>query len=534
VKKLILFFGINQGREVTMSRLEFIDDEARARFYSGEVRELVCRGLSLAEIPELPEGLEILDASSNSELKRLPKLPKGLRELYTRHCELKELPKLPNSLQALGLKGPHLLWGARLPKELRALSVSDGNLECLGPLNELRMLVCVNIKFRDFYVPRNLRMLSLNPKCNVGDEVVLNWFPPELEFLDISCEGIFRLANLPSTLKYLKIGKSLQSMPNLPEGLEALNCFENWHLRELPNLPNSLKILDVGSSKIRRLPKLPDGLRRLYCQKSELTSLPSLPDALELINLSCTQICGELVVPSRVKYLVFNNTQVERVQWRGGIMPPLIHIVAYSSRLNTVPPLPENIEYIDVSNCRLEGVWRGYFAKLDTLKCQTNDLTELPSIGYVQTLMCRPNQLTHMPDVVAAPRVGGLPDNKTPAVKWFPSLRELCGAVVYPQWLNQRVGIAELDEYLATFCRCPGCEKMAHVEKKFFCDDSEFRVAAWMCYKCEPGNRPRTTEPFSTKLARDYSDEYFNQAVAPYLMHDNNTQQWFTISPATE
>jgi hypothetical protein len=519
-----------------MSRLEFIDDEARARFYSGEVRELICRGLNLVEIPELPEGLEILNVGKNTGLKQLPKLPEGLRELYMHKCELIKLPKLPKSLVALSLQNTRLLWGVRFPKRIEALTMGHGYLENLDLLDNLRILICLTMCIDNFRVPRNLRVLSLHSGCQIGEKLKLEWFPPTLELLDIDCEGIREMRNLPNSLRYLRVGKDLCCELVLPEGLEAFVCYRNTGLRELPPLPASLKLLDISDSKISRLPSLPDGLRILFCQDTKVTTLPPLPAGLEQLNLNRSCVSGELEIPANMRRLWFGETAVRGVKWRGGVIPPLKWFIGYTSQLRQMPPLPEDIDYINVANCRLKGAWRGYFTNLSGLWCRTNKLTELPSIARAATLQCDENRLAYLPDVVLVPSVtcscsGNPSDGDTPMVKWFPSLRELCGAVVYPQWLNQRIGIVELDEYLAKFCRCPGCEKMAHVERKFARTEAGLRVAAWMCHQCRPGERRDSSVPTVAEIPASYSNYYFNEAVYPYLTRENNAQQWFNIRP---
>jgi len=60
----------------------------------------VSYNMYLHELPELPEGLEVLRAS-NCALTALPALPQSLRYLYVNNNYLTELPELPPGLEVL-------------------------------------------------------------------------------------------------------------------------------------------------------------------------------------------------------------------------------------------------------------------------------------------------------------------------------------------------------------------------------------------------------------------------------------------------
>jgi Leucine-rich repeat (LRR) protein len=64
----------------------------------------------------------------------------------------------------------------------------------------------------------------------------------------------------------------LTSLPELPEDLEILYCYEN-KLTSLPELPKTLKILMCHDNQIKLLPELPEKLEVLYCYNNPLESL---------------------------------------------------------------------------------------------------------------------------------------------------------------------------------------------------------------------------------------------------------------------
>jgi len=77
--------------------------------------------------------------------------------------------------------------------------------------------------------------------------------------------------------------QGLTSLPELPESLVALFCFNN-KLSELPELPESLEILECYNNQLSELPELPDSLKELYCDHNRLRSLPELPDSLKRLD----------------------------------------------------------------------------------------------------------------------------------------------------------------------------------------------------------------------------------------------------------
>ena len=83
--------------------------------------------------------------------------------------------------------------------------------------------------------------------------------------------------------KYIIDNLELNSFTNLVE----FNC-NSCDLKKLPNLPNSLKILKCYNNKLELLPeKLPNTLEILHCWNNKISKLPDLPDTL--IDLDCTR-----------------------------------------------------------------------------------------------------------------------------------------------------------------------------------------------------------------------------------------------------
>ncbi|MCW2255363.1 hypothetical protein M2263_001454 [Providencia alcalifaciens] len=135
----------------------------------------------------------------------------------------------------------------------------------------------------------------------------------------------------------------LVNLPNLPDGLEELNCSCN-DLVNLSNIPNRLKKLDCYMNKLVHIQNLPPSLEYLYVSRNRLTEIPMLP--------------------TRLKILTCNNNNLQRL-----------------------PELPDSTITIDASNNRLHEL-PTLPLELDLLECSGNNISTLSeSISH----LCRPN-----------------------------------------------------------------------------------------------------------------------------------------------
>jgi len=109
----------------------------------GEIIKLDVNGLSLSELSELPDALQLLECYDNN-LENLPEFPETLRVLFCGGNNLKTLPELPEALQRLWCWNNNLEILPELPEVLRELYCRDNNLEILPKLPEaLQDLECL-------------------------------------------------------------------------------------------------------------------------------------------------------------------------------------------------------------------------------------------------------------------------------------------------------------------------------------------------------------------------------------------------------
>ena len=84
----------------------------------------------------------------------------------------------------------------------------------------------------------------------------------------------------------------LMTLPDLPDGLEVLNCNSNI-LTAMPDLPQSLQILICSHNYLADLPELPPHLVKLFCDDNQLYSLPHLPKFLQVLHCNNNPLSPE-------------------------------------------------------------------------------------------------------------------------------------------------------------------------------------------------------------------------------------------------
>ena len=100
------------------------------------------------------------------------------------------------------------------------------------------------------------------------NEIPSNTTHLECQFISLPPPDII----LPSTITHFYCGfkygtHQLTSLPDLPETLEVLHCFNN-QLTSLPDLPNTLEVLLCQNNQLTSLPELPDTLHSLHCNNN--------------------------------------------------------------------------------------------------------------------------------------------------------------------------------------------------------------------------------------------------------------------------
>jgi Leucine-rich repeat (LRR) protein len=93
---------------------------------------------------------------------------------------------------------------------------------------------------------------------------------------------------------YLENRNIITSLPNLPKTLKTLSCIYT-DLKDLPEiLPPLLETLDCSGNELYKLPDIPHSLKILHCSNNQLMCLPDLPDTIEILYCEDNPFCDEL------------------------------------------------------------------------------------------------------------------------------------------------------------------------------------------------------------------------------------------------
>jgi hypothetical protein len=173
---------------------------------------------------------------------------------------------------------------------------------------------------------------------------------------------IHSLPALWSSLSILRCSDTkISVLPELPEGLEELECSYLYDLHNLPKLPSTLKRLDCKECPLDDLPELPEGLEELICNRTKITCLPKLPESLQILRCSFTPLLSLPTLGHNLKRLVLNSTYVSDIPE----LPPNLVKFSLNRPLNSyvpsvmvygkakyirLPKLPDSIESLNISN----------------------------------------------------------------------------------------------------------------------------------------------------------------------------------------
>lgn len=213
------------------------------------VVKIVLGKLGKLDKPQPWPGLDALLADAGGLCARFP----NLTHLYLWNLTgLQHLPELPEGLKVLDIRGcPDLTTLPRLPQRLERLIVED----------------CTKVGQLQAPALPDLVELSLKGSQQIPSQQVAQILEsaPGLAVVDVSGVEAFRtVRQWPAALVDLRLNgcAKLAELPDWPAGLRRLEL-RNTTLEDdsLPPLPDLIDYLDLGG--MRRLSKLPDGWQRV-------------------------------------------------------------------------------------------------------------------------------------------------------------------------------------------------------------------------------------------------------------------------------
>ncbi len=216
---------------------------------------LFCSENDLKTLDNLPESLKILDCSINSNIKSLDNLPNGLVCLICRECHITSLDNLPESLEILNCSGNMITNLSNLPNKLKILYCNDLRLNDLNNLpNSLTNLSCMCSEITSINLPNGLIELYA-----VSNNIkILDSFPPNLKYLDLSGCTKIKISNLPKSLERLEMENcDLSELPVLNDGIQYCNVSYNLiDIIDASQLPKSIETFNCTDNDIKQITNL--------------------------------------------------------------------------------------------------------------------------------------------------------------------------------------------------------------------------------------------------------------------------------------
>ena len=389
--------------------------------------DLNCSNNQLAELPSLPDGLEVLSCDRN-HLTSLPNLPDSLEELDCTDNQLTALPMLPDSLKYLMCADNKVMVLPALPGGLEYLDCDNNRLSSLPTLPAgLKNLYCSGNFLTGFdvtglsldylicsnnYIPDPSAVIGFptskwdnrnyifNPQKIKPDDITddftdLNFRAAVYEIIDKSPPEFIFEADVAG-ISWLGIGdRDIESLAGLEwfTSLSTLDCRYN-QLTELPVLPDSLRFLYCYYNRLTSLPTLPDNLEELICSDNLLTSLPVLPDGLESLDCGGNPLKSLPKLPDSLLSLDCLDNELTQLPT---LPSGLESLFCGNNPLMSLPKLPESLVWLSCLNTGLSEL-SALPEGLERLNCGSNQLTALPKLpDGLTSLNCWDNELTELP-----------------------------------------------------------------------------------------------------------------------------------------
>jgi uncharacterized repeat protein (TIGR01451 family) len=257
--------------------------------YFDALSTLNCSNNSVVSIPYLPQNMYQLIIGNNN-LTSIPNIPSSLSQLDIRINDFTSLPPLPAGLTRYYGGGNPNLPLPTFPISITQLDISNCNLT----------------SFPTFWPAITNLSIGANPNAPLPAS-----FPPNLESLTIHEMGLTQLPNLPATVISIEAQtNNFVVLNNFPPNLEWLQVSNSANLDSMYNLPNSLMTVSASDCGLEYLGNIPASISALYIYTNNLTTLPTLPAGIDDLNVNDNQLTGFNYLPSSMNSFRANNNMI--------------------------------------------------------------------------------------------------------------------------------------------------------------------------------------------------------------------------------
>jgi hypothetical protein len=218
------------------------------------------------DFAKLPEGLTYFSISQKGA-RGFGKLPEGL--IYFSDGEAEELPELPEGLEVLSVGGDHgEIVIRKLPESLKILDIAycSIRLECELPRGLVRLLACDVRGVKSWNFPDELEEIDIS---SAGARGVLE-IPNKVARLNCSCneitEIVWRGGVVPPLLDFNCSANPIRAVPPLPSVMRRISISDCGGLGAWRGNFSRVEILNCARSGLTELPDIAEAIDFYYSQ----------------------------------------------------------------------------------------------------------------------------------------------------------------------------------------------------------------------------------------------------------------------------
>jgi Leucine-rich repeat (LRR) protein len=292
------------------------------------VVHLNAAGIRITSLSKLSRSLESL-VLSHPDISSLDGLPDGLSSLDLLGTNVRSLRGLPLGLVTLRVKNNGWETVDYLPPQLDSLDTDRTLREGVRFPDSLRSLTLRSRFFAS--LPQGLSSLEISDRASLGSAL-----PRGLKRLWVnSSEPSADLNELPPGLQALKLvwPPGTARFDSLPPGLGSLDLTWSNELPDLAGLRPVLAFLNLTKTPVGDFRKVPGSVTELIDRFCGMSVAKEFPERLRSLDLSgCTNLSLVYNLPATLEMLNLSGTAIAKL-----------------------PPLPENLAQLDISNTKIGG-----------------------------------------------------------------------------------------------------------------------------------------------------------------------------------
>ena len=172
--------------------------------------------------------------------------------------------------------------------------------------------------------------------------------------IHIHCLYLNKIENIPNGVNTFIVSNSfLKKIDNIPSSLKKFICNDNQIVKLPPIQHCELTLLNISNNQLHSLPLLPNTLEIIYMNNNAITNIPNFPKSLKHLECSWNKIYQFDNVSKNIHTMILDHNEIVKLPKLSDLYFLKI-LKCNSNHITEMPPLSNNIEYIEYSNNPLE------------------------------------------------------------------------------------------------------------------------------------------------------------------------------------